>query len=79
MNDIIPEERVAQVERLQYSSSIAIVTFTQGGETFTLYGDHRMTSPIAAYIGKLVRLLIVHSAEWSWEPLEEPNEEVEDE
>ena len=79
MNDIIPEERVAQVERVQYSSSIAIVTFRLGEEQFTLYGDHRICSPIEAYIGKLVRLHIVHSADWTWQPLEEPNEEVEDE
>ena len=26
-----------------------------------------------------VRLHIIHSADWSWEPQEEPNEEVEDE
>jgi len=79
MNDIIPEERIAQVECVQYASSIAIVTFTAGSNTFTLYGDHRINAPIAAYIGKLVRLNIIHSADWTWQPLEEPNEEVEDE
>ena len=73
MNDISPEERIAQVERVQYSSSIAIVTFRLGEELFTLYGDHRVTHPIEAYIGKLVLLHIIHSADWTWQPFEEPD------
>jgi len=79
MNNTTPEECIAQVMSVSYSSSIALVTFALDDDTFTLYGDRRMISPILAYIGKLVSLRIVHSANWSWEPQEEPNEEVEDE
>jgi len=75
MNDITPQEWIARVAKVEYSSSIAIVTFAAGSETFSLYGDHRVTKPIEAYIGKMVRLHIIHSADWTWQPLEEPNEE----
>ena len=79
MNDTIPQEWIARLEKVEYSSSIAIATFAAGSETFSLYGDHRMTKPIEAYVGKMVRLHIIHSADWTWQPLEEPNEEAEEE
>ena len=71
----IPEERVAKVEEITYSGSIAIVTFSVEGSTFELYGDGRTTEPISAYIGCLVRLHIIDSADWTWQR-EEPNEEM---
>ena len=70
------EERIAEVKSLRYDSSLALVTFKENSETFMLVGDRRMTEPIREYIGKKVQLFITSQSIWSWQPLEESEDEL---
>jgi len=69
-------ERIAIVKSLRYDSSLALVTFKENRETFMLVGDRRMTEPIREYIGKKVCLYITSQSIWSWQPLEDSEDEL---
>ena len=69
-------ERIATVKLVRYFSSIVVVDFTDStGKRFNLIGDRRMTAPISEYIDEEVRLFITNRSDWSWLPLDEPENE----
>lgn len=81
MNEPIPEstapkEYIAVVDSIQDAGTISFVNFALSANTsvFRLVGDSRMLQPLYDYIGKLVTLHVKDLDDWSWQPLEEPNE-----
>jgi hypothetical protein len=58
---------------VRYFSSLAVVDFIDSaGKRFNLIGDQLKTAPIKEYIDEEVRLFINSRSDWSWLPLDEP-------
>lgn len=70
LRDAFPEELIAEIVSVEYCSSIAIVSFSAGSISFQLYGDQRVTEPLAERVGDQVRLFVRDVADWSWQPLD---------
>ena len=64
-------ERTAVLDSLSYTGTLALATFTDGDETFTLIGEQRMTAPIGEYLHEEVMLYIADYANWAWAPLDD--------
>ena len=63
-------ERTAVLDSLRYTGTLALATFIDGDETFTLIGEQRKTAPISEYLHEEVKLCIVDYANWAWAPLD---------
>ena len=63
-------ERTAVLDSLSYTGTLALATFTDGDETFTLIGEQRMTAPISEFLHEEVRLYIADYANWAWAPMD---------
>jgi hypothetical protein len=79
VEQIPTKEWVAELESIRDAGTITLVTFKADDSSIQLVGDSRMLQPLYDYFGKLVTLHVRDFDDWTWSPLEAPNDPPEDE
>jgi hypothetical protein len=61
---------IVKLLSVKYHSSITVVTFQKGEDSFSLYGDRRMTWMLEDYIGEEIEVFVTNEYTWNWKEKE---------